>query len=80
MAIKFSVAIGVLLGTWLPASFGFEPSAAQNSDSALLSLMMIYGWIPCLLVLLAAPLLWNFPINQERQRQLRAEIDANPID
>ncbi len=80
MAIKFSVAIGILLGTWLPASFGFEPSAAQHSDSALFALMMVYGWIPFLLMLCAAPLLWNFPINRERQQQLRANIDANRID
>jgi hypothetical protein len=31
-------------------------------------------------MLCAAPLLWNFPINQERQRQLRAEIEANRVD
>ncbi len=80
MAIKFSVAIGVLLGTWLPASFGFEPSAAQHSELALLALMMVYGWVPFLLMLCAAPLLWNFPINQQRQRQLRAEIEANRVD
>jgi Na+/melibiose symporter-like transporter len=80
MAIKFSVAIGVLLGTWLPASFGFEPSAAQHSESALSALMMVYGWVPFLLMLCAAPLLWNFPINQQRQRQLRAEIEANRVD
>jgi Na+/melibiose symporter-like transporter len=80
MAIKFSVAIGILLGTWLPASFGFEPSAVQHSDSALSALMVVYGWVPFLLMLCAAPLLWNFPINQQRQRQLRAEIEANRVD
>lgn len=80
MAIKFSVAIGVLLGTWLPASLGFEPSAVEHSEAVLSSLKMVYGWVPCLLMLCAAPLLWNFPIDQKRQRQLRVEIDANRID
>jgi Na+/melibiose symporter-like transporter len=80
MAIKFSVAIGVLLGTWLPASLGFEPSAINHSDSVLFPLMMVYGWVPFLLMLCAAPLLWNFPINQQRQRQLRAEIETNRVD
>ncbi len=80
MAIKFSVAIGVLLGTWLPASLGFEPSAAQHSGSVLFSLMVIYGWVPFMLMLCAAPLLWNFPINHNRQRQLRAQIEANRIE
>ena len=80
MAIKCSVAIGVLFGTWVPSLFGFEPSALQHSDTTLFYLMAIYGWIPCLLVFCAAPLLWNFPIDQARQRQLRAEIERKPID
>lgn len=79
MAIKFSVALGVLLGTWLPASFGFEPSAVHNSESALLALMMIYGWVPFLLMLSAAPLLWNFPIDQKRHQQLRTEIENKRV-
>ena len=79
MAIKLSIAFGVLLGTWLPASFGFEPSLAHNSDSALEALMIVYGWVPCILMVCAAPLLWNFPIGKQQQRQLRAEIEANHL-
>jgi Na+/melibiose symporter-like transporter len=42
--------------------------------------MVVYGWVPFLLMLCAAPLLWNFPINQQRQRQLRAKIEASRIE
>ncbi|HFD12634.1 MAG TPA: MFS transporter [Crenotrichaceae bacterium] len=79
MAIKFSVALGVLLGTWLPASFGFQPSALDHSEIVLDSLMMVYGWVPFLLMLCAAPLLWNFPIDMERQQQLRKQIESNRV-
>lgn len=83
MAIKLAVALGVVLGTALPAAFGFEPSAASNTAEAKEWLMMIYGWLPCLIMSLGAPLLWNFPIDRCRQQQLREQIAARrspPVD
>lgn len=79
MAIKLSVALGVLLGTWLPATFGFNPSAPQHTDSALFFLMAVYGWLPFIIMVLAIPLLWNFPITRDRQRMLRVQIEARRI-
>lgn len=76
MAIKFSVALGVLLATALPAAFGFEPSAGEHSAGAEFALLIVYGWLPCLMMILGAPFLWRFPITRERQRALRAQIAA----
>jgi Na+/melibiose symporter-like transporter len=76
MVIKLSVALGVLLGTSLPAAFGFEPSATANPESAQLALRAVYGWLPAALMTFGAPFLWNFPLTRERQEALRAEIDA----
>ncbi|MCI0653230.1 MAG: MFS transporter [Methylococcaceae bacterium] len=76
MAIKLSVAIGILLATVLPARLGFEPSTAVHSEPVLFSVMAVYGWLPFLIMILAFPLLWNFPITRERQRELRARIEA----
>ena len=76
MVMKFSVAVGILLGTVLPATFGFEPSAQIHSESALSALMVIYGWLPSLIMVLGAPLLWNFPITRQRQHTLRSQIEA----
>jgi Na+/melibiose symporter-like transporter len=80
MVIKLSIAFGVLLGTALPAAFGFEPSAASNSEAARFALRAVYGWLPAALMALGAPFLWNFPLTRERQQELRAEIafDAGP--
>lgn len=77
MAGKASVALGVLLGTVIPASLGFEPSASSHSETALFSLMAVYGWLPFIIMVLAMPLLWNFPINRERQHELRAKIQTH---
>ncbi|MGR9087640.1 MAG: MFS transporter [Gammaproteobacteria bacterium] len=79
MAIKLALALGVMMGTGLPALFGFSPAASSHSPSSIASLMAIYGWLPGLIMLLAFPLLWNFPIDKALQRKLRAEIDARRI-
>lgn len=76
MAVKGAVAMGVLLATSLPAAFGFDPSAAPPSTEAKGWLMLIYGWLPGLIMVCGAPLLWNFPIDRQRQRQLRERIAA----
>ncbi|MGH8549889.1 MAG: MFS transporter [Methylococcales bacterium] len=76
MAVKLSVAVGILLATALPAKLGFEPSVQDHSASVLFSVMAVYGWLPFVIMILAFPLLWNFPLTRERQRELRARIEA----
>lgn len=76
MAIKSAIGLGVFLGTSLPAHYGFEPSAAAPSSATIYALMRIYGWLPCFIMLLGFPFLWNFPITREKQQALRAQIEA----
>ncbi len=80
IAIKLAVAIGILLGTALPAAFGFEPSLPMQTAQTQRWLLLIYGWLPCLLIALGMPLMWNFPIDKARQRQLREQIAARRLD
>ncbi|MEN8259669.1 MAG: MFS transporter [Pseudomonadota bacterium] len=75
MAIKLAGALGVMMGTGLPAMFGFVPTAAGQTPSSISALMQIYGWLPGLIMLFAFPLLWNFPIDEACHRKLRARID-----
>lgn len=76
MASKLSIGLGVLLGTSLPAFFGFNPAETTHTESALTSLMIIYGWLPCLIMVLGVPFLWNFPIDKKHQQELRNKITA----
>ncbi len=76
MTIKMAIGLGVFLGTSLPALYGFEPSLATHSPATEFALMRIYGWLPCVFMLLAFPFLWNFPINREKHQELRAQIEA----
>ena len=76
MAIKLAIALGVFLGTNLPAHFGFDPAAASHSEAVEYALMRIYGWLPCVLMLSAFPVLWNYPITEAKQQELRAQIES----
>jgi len=76
MAIKLAIAFGVFLGTTLPAHFGFDPSVTGHSETTEFALMRIYGWLPCGIMLLAFPVLWRYPITEEKQRELRSQIES----
>ena len=71
---KLAIALGILLATVIPASFGFEPSAPSHDESAKFALMGVYGWLPGIMMGLGALALWHFPIDEARQRALRALI------
>ncbi|CAA9890249.1 Na+/melibiose symporter-like transporter [Candidatus Methylobacter favarea] len=76
MASKLSIGLGVVLGTSLPAFFGFNPAETTHTAAAISSLMVIYGWLPCLILVLGVPFLWNFPIDKKHQQELRNKITA----
>ena len=76
MAIKLAVALGVLLGTSVPAVFGFEPGTGALDAQGIVALRLTYGVLPAALMALGAPFLWRFPITRERQAELRARIEG----
>ncbi len=71
---KLAIALGVLMATVIPSSFGFEPAMQKHDESARFALMAVYGWLPGILMGLGALVLWHFPIDEARQRALRALI------
>lgn len=77
LATKLSLAAGV--GIVFPllslAGFSTEPAAA-NSDDALFALAMLYAWLPIALKLAAIALMWNFPLGETEQADLRSKIGA----
>ena len=76
MTIKLAIALGVVLGTAIPAAAGYDPSAAVISDATKGRLMWIYGGVPALLMGIGALCLWGFPITRERHAEVRAALDA----
>lgn len=76
MTIKLSLALGVVLGTALPAGAGYDPSADLVADEIQTRLMAIYGWVPAVFMTIGALCLRGFPITRERHAEVRARIDA----
>lgn len=76
MVTKLSLALGVLLGTALPALSGYSPADAVTPASVQTSLMAIYGVVPAFLMGTGALFLRHFPITRERHAEVRAALDA----
>jgi len=78
MATKFSLALGVVLGTVLPDAVGYDPAASIGPVSAELQtrLMAIYGGIPAVLMVIGALFLRGFPVTRERHAEVRAQLEA----
>jgi GPH family glycoside/pentoside/hexuronide:cation symporter len=75
---KFGLAFGALIGTSIPALAGFAMTGA-NTASAVFSLMATYAWLPMLIMGLATPFFWLYPLTEAVQRELRAEIAKRQI-
>jgi len=76
MVTKLSLALGVLLGTTLPAAFGYDPSADLTPEHVQTRLMAIYGGVPAILMAIGAIFLRGFPITRERHAEVRRALDA----
>ena len=76
MTIKLSLSLGVLLGTTLPAAFGYDPAAAVTTPNVQARLMLVYGLVPAAMMAAGALFLYRFPITRERHDEVRAAIEA----
>lgn len=77
LATKLSLALGVGIVFPLLGMFGFDPvPETVNSEAALAALVAIYVWLPVALKAGAIVLMWNFPLDEEAQSRLRADIEA----
>jgi len=74
MTTKLSLALGILLGTALPAALGYDPSAEAVTPAVQARLMAIYGGVPALLMGLGALFLRGFPVTRARHAAVRAEL------
>lgn len=74
MVTKLSLTVGVLLGTTLPAAFGYEPSANLMSPEIEMRLMAIYGLVPAGLMATGVLFLVNFPITRERHATVQLAL------
>jgi len=76
MGTKAAIAVGVLLGTAVPALVGFQPSDAVHSATSLLGVRAVYAFAGLPLMIVAVWLLWKYPLTRALQEELRVAIAA----
>jgi GPH family glycoside/pentoside/hexuronide:cation symporter len=74
MVSKGGAALGVLVATTGVAWFGFDPAIETNTPGAKMSVAVMYSLFPAALALTALPLLWRYPLTEERQKRMRDRI------
>jgi len=78
MADKLALAIAAGLTLPLLEFFGFDPTIQNNADG-LRALHFIYCVVPLCFLVVAAALIWNFPITRARQEEFREKIFASGV-
>jgi glycoside/pentoside/hexuronide:cation symporter, GPH family len=76
MVGKAGAALGVFAGTALPPLFGFQPANPANSPEALQALIIVYAWVPAVVMGASSFFFWRYPLTRARQLELRARIEA----
>jgi Na+/melibiose symporter-like transporter len=75
MTTKLSLALAVGIAFPLLALAGFA-AGGDNSEVALGTLAALYGLLPVAIKLAASALVWNFPITEASQAEVRARLAA----
>lgn len=81
LATKLSLALSALalpiLAFWNFDATALAPTGQSlNSPASLMVLTLLYAGLPIIIKLAAVSLMWNFPLDAEKQRQLRSQISA----
>jgi len=68
----------LFVGTNLVVFWGFnslaDPENTTNSQFSLIMLAVTYSVIPALFKFVAMPLLWNYPLTEQRVAEIQQEI------
>ncbi len=83
MVRKLAYALGLLIGANTVIWFGFDsladPFNTTNTPFALLMLAITYSVIPAIFKFVAMPLLWHYPLDEQRLREIQGELAAHPV-
>ncbi len=75
LATKLALAMAVGIAFPLLAFSGYDPGNDMRTETGLKMLALLYAAVPVMLKLIAIALMWEFPLDEARQRELRAAIE-----
>lgn len=80
MVRKGAYAVGAGVGLGIVVAFGFDsladPKSGTNSEFTLLMVACVYSVIPALFKFVGMPLLWHYPLTEEKVKEVQEEIKA----
>jgi Na+/melibiose symporter-like transporter len=80
MTRKLAYALGLVVGTTAATIVGFnslaDPIGDPNTAYSLIWLACLYSIVPALFKFIAVPMLWRYPLTEEKLREVQQEIDA----
>ena len=78
MVKKGAYALGTMIGLPLVVYWGFdspaEPRGTTNTEFSLLMLACTYSVLPAIFKFVGMPLLWIYPLTEEKLREVQAQI------
>jgi Na+/melibiose symporter-like transporter len=81
MVQKWSYAFGITIGLSLVVWWGFDehadPKSGTNTAFTLLMLACVYSVIPALFKFVGMPLLWMYPLTEEKVSEVQGKIAEN---
>lgn len=77
-AQKMGLTIGGAGAGWMLDAFGFRPNAEQD-DTALLGIRLMFSVVPGTLAVLNAVFLWFYPLDREETERMQAELAARRL-
>ncbi len=81
MTRKASYAVGITVGTGSAVFFGFDsladPMDTTNTTQSLVMLACLYSVIPAMFKFAAMPLLWKYPLTEEKLAEIQAGISQS---
>ncbi|WP_417433851.1 MFS transporter [Hoeflea sp.] len=76
LATKLSLAGGVGVVFPILAAFGFDPASSASTGNGLTALAVAYAWVPIAAKLASIAIMWNFPLDETAQKELRNRIET----
>jgi glycoside/pentoside/hexuronide:cation symporter, GPH family len=76
LVIKFANTAGSWLGLWALSLVGYNAKVmSENTPESIQGLQYVYAFLPSAIFILAAIVVWNYPLTRARQARIRAAID-----